>query len=248
MRPRAFAILAALVLAACGSSAPSAQGRLTVFAAASLTDAFEKIGADFTAANPGVDVAFNFGSSSTLATQITEGAPADVFASASPQLMDALVAADLVAGRAVDFAGNRLAIAVEAGNPLEITTLRDLERPNVTLVIADVAVPAGQYAREMLDAQGIAVTPSSLEVDVRAALARVVLGEADAAIVYASDITSADAGVDGVTIPADVNVHATYPIAALAAAADPTIAQAFVDHVVSPQGQDVLGAHGFDAP
>ena len=241
-------MLAALVLTACGSSAPSAHGRLTVFAAASLTDAFEEIGTDFTAAHPEVEVTFNFGSSATLATQIIEGAPADVVASASPQHMDALAAADLLADRAVDFAGNRLAIAVEAGNPLEITTLRDLERPDVTLVLADVAVPAGQYAREMLDAQGLVVSPASLEVDVRAVLARVALGEADAGIVYASDITAAADRVDGVTIPPEVNVRATYPIAALASAADPATAQAFVDHVVSPQGQDVLRQHGFDAP
>ena len=234
-------------MAACGVAAPQSEARLTVFAAASLTDAFEAIAGDFSAAHPEVEVELNFGSSSTLATQITQGAPVDVFASANRQQMEALEAAAVVAGPPADFAGNALAIAVEAGNPLGITSLRDLARPDVTLVLADVAVPAGQYAREMLDRQAVAVTPASLEVDVRAVLSRVALGEADAGIVYVSDIASA-ADVEGVTIPDAQNVRATYPIAALAEAPNPAAAQAFVAHVLSSPGRRVLREHGFTAP
>lgn len=254
-------VLLALLLAACGgeqSAAPSEvasptgsealSGELTVFAAASLTDAFEAVGERFQQAHPDVDVAFNFASSSTLATQITERAPADVYASANQTQMDVVADADLVAGERTDFAGNSLQIAVEAGNPKEIEGLEDLARADVTLVLAAEEVPAGEYAREALDAQGIEVDPSSLETDVRAVLSRVALGEADAGVVYTSDVASAGDDVEGVDIPPDQNVPASYPIATLTDARNPDAARAFVDYVTASDGQEVLREFGFSSP
>jgi molybdate transport system substrate-binding protein len=266
MRTPVGVLLLAVLLAACGGSGQSASpqeatsqpasentsevealsGQLTVFAAASLTDAFEDVGDRFSAAHPDVTVAFNFASSSTLATQIVEGgAPADVFASANQTQMDVVDDAGLIAGERTDFTGNRLEIAVEADNPLRIEGLADLSRPDVTLVLAAEEVPAGQYARQALDAQGIQVDPSSLEVDVRAVLSRVALGEADAGVVYASDVATAGEEVEGVEIPSDQNVAASYPIATLADASNPAAAEAFVDYVLSDEGQAVLGEYGF---
>jgi molybdate transport system substrate-binding protein len=262
VRIRIGMLLVAPLLSACGgdgqTAAPSQpgpeggspvlSGELTVFAAASLTDAFEAIGERFEAANPDVGVSFNFGSSSTLATQIAEGAPADVFASANQTQMDVVTHAGLVAGERADFAGNSLEIAVEPGNPLGIGSLEDLARSDVTLVLAAEAVPAGQYAREALDAREIEVEPASLEIDVRAVLSRITLGEADAGIVYASDVVAAGEDVEGVEIPAEQNVRASYPIATLADAPNSTAGDAFVDYVLSSEGQEVLRAFGFTAP
>jgi len=266
MHVRTGVLLLAVLLAACGgaqsasppdaASQPASErasealsGELTVFAAASLTDAFEDIGERFTAANPDVEVAFNFGSSSTLATQIVEGgAPADVFASASQTTMDVVNDAELLAGERADFTGNVLEIAVEAGNPLDIQGLEDLARPEVILVLAAEEVAAGQYAREALAAQEIEVNPSSLEVDVRAVLSRVELGEADAGVVYASDVATAGDQIEGVEIPPDQNVPASYPIATLAEAPNPAAGEAFVRYVLSDEGQAVLDEDGFTPP
>lgn len=258
-------VLLALLLAACGgeqSAAPSQvasptgseaasealSGELTVFAAASLTDAFEVVGERFEQAHPDVDVAFSFASSSTLATQITQGAPADVYASANQTQMDVVADADLVAGERTDFAGNSLQIAVEPGNPKRIEGLEDLAHADVTLVLAAEEVPAGEYARDALDAQGIEVDPSSLETDVRAVLSRVALGEADAGVVYTSDAASAGGDVEGVDIPPDQNVPASYPIATLTDARNPDAARAFVDHVTASDGREVLREFGFSSP
>lgn len=234
--------------AASGTRAGVVSGDLTVFAASSLTDAFEDLGERFEQANPDVAVAFNFGSSSTLATQITEGAPADVFASANQTQMDVVDEAGLVAGERTDFAGNSLQIAVEPGNPKGIESLEDLEQPENTVVIAAKEVPAGEYAGQALDAQGIAIEPASLETDARAVLSRVALGEADAGIVYASDVVAAGDDVEGVEIPADRNVPATYPIVTLAEAPNSHAAAAFVDYVLSGEGQQVLNEFGFSSP
>jgi molybdate transport system substrate-binding protein len=264
------ALLFALLLAACGggdqAGAPSApaspsaagaasgsgsgavSGEATVFAAASLTDAFEDIGERFEQANPDVDVAFNFESSSTLATQITEGAPADVFASASQATMDTVDEAGLVAGERTDFAGNSLQIAVEPGNPKGVESLEDLAQPDLTVVLAAEEVPAGEYARQALDEQGIEVEPASLETDVRAVLSRVALGEADAGIVYVSDVVAAGGDVEGIEIPADQNVPASYPIATLGEAPNPEAGEAFVEYVLSDEGQEVLNEFGFSSP
>lgn len=232
-----------VLLAGCGGA--STEGEVVVFAAASLTDAFDDIGDAFTAANPGVTVTYNFAGSQTLATQINEGAPADVFASANQTQMDAVADGGGLAAEAQPFTANVLEIAVEPGNPLGIETLADLARPDVTLVLAAAEVPAGQYAREALANAGVTVEPASLEQDVRAVLSRVSLGEADAGIVYASDVASAGDEVEGVPIPDGQNVPATYPIATLAEAPNPEAADAFVAFVLSEEGRAILADHGF---
>ncbi|HSJ45248.1 MAG TPA: molybdate ABC transporter substrate-binding protein [Euzebyales bacterium] len=256
-------VLLAVVGAACGggqaapseaaspsvaaTSSEALSGALTVFAAASLTGAFEAAAEQFEQAHPHVSVAFNFASSSTLATQIVEGAPADVFASANQPQMDVVEDAGLVAER-TDLAGNSLQIAVEPGNPKGIDGLQDLARDDVTVVLAAEEVPAGEYGREALDAQDIDVEPASLETDVRAVLSRVALGEADAGVVYTSDIASAGADVEGVDIAAGQNVPATYPIAPLVDAPNPAAAGAFIDYVTSDDGQELLNEFGFSPP
>lgn len=242
----------ALLLAACGGGGGAAEGEgeeeVVVFAAASLTDAFNELGARFAQDNGEATVTFNFASSSQLATQVTEGAPADVFASANQAQMDVVGDAGLLAGEPTVFATNLLAIAVAPGNPLRVTGLADLADPDLTLVLAAPEVPVGQYGREVLDAAGVAVTPSSLEVDVRAVLSRVTLGEADAGLVYASDIAAAGADVEGVAIPEEDNVVASYPIAALRDAPNPGGAAAFIEFVLSPDGRALLAEHGFTGP
>ncbi len=231
------------------ASGQALSGQLTVFAASSLTDAFEDLGERFTQTNPDVEVAFNFGSSSTLATQIVEGgAPADVFASASQAQMDVVGDAELLAGESQVFTGNTLEIAVEPGNPLNIRSLEDLARPDVTTVLAAEEVPAGEYTRHALDVAGIQVTPASLEVDVRAVLSRVELGEADAGVVYVSDVVAAGDAVEGVPLSPEQNVPASYPIAALTDAPNPSAAEAFVEYVLSDEAQASFTEYGFSAP
>lgn len=224
------------------------EGEVVVLAAASLTDAFEEVATLFEEANPDATVTYNFAGSQQLATQIVEGAPADVFASANQTQMDVAAEAGLVDGEPEVFTANLLEIAVEPGNPLGVEAVADLADPELTVVLAAPEVPAGQYAQELLTAQGLAVTPASLEVDVRAVLSRVALGEADAGIVYRSDVASAEGEVEGVVIPDDQNVPASYPIAALTEAPNPDGAAAFVDLVLSEEDQAVLEAYGFTAP
>jgi molybdate transport system substrate-binding protein len=260
MNGRVGAWLAALVLAvlaaACESTGAAGDddatsdvsGELVVFAAASLTDAFDELSEAFVEANPEVEVVVNYAGSQTLASQIDEGAPADVFASSNTTQMDVVADAGELAGEAADFTANVLAIAVEPGNPLGIAGLEDLADPDLLLVLPAEEVPAGQYAREALDAAGVAVTPASLEQDVRAASSKVELGEADAAIVYASDILASNGRADGVAIPAEQNIPATYPVAVLADAPNPTAAEAFVAFVLSDAGQQILVSYGFTAP
>lgn len=244
-----------LLLSACGPTGGDADGstdgadagELVVFAAASLTDVIDDLADGFTAANPQVVVVRNLAGSQRLAGQINEGAPADVFASANTTQMDAVAAAGNLASEPEVLTTNRLEIAVEPGNPLSITGLVDLADPELLLVLPAEGVPAGRYARQVLDAADVQVTPSSLEQDVRAARAKVELGEADAAIVYASDILASDA-VDGVPIPPQLNVTAVYPIAVLAEAPNPAAADAFVAYALSAEGQEILAANGFEAP
>lgn len=247
-----LAAVAVAVMPACGSNGeaePSAgvSGELIVFAAASLTDAFDELGGAFTDANPYVEVVFNYAGSQTLVSQIKAGAPADVFASADTTQMDA-VAEDDLAGDARVFTANLLAVAVEPDNPQDINSLADLTDPGLVLVLPADEVPAGQYARQALDAAGIEVAAASLEQDVRSALSKVEHGEADASIVYASDIVASDGRADGVAIPAAQNVAASYPIAVLADAPNPSTAAAFVAFVLSDAGEEILAAHGFAAP
>jgi molybdate transport system substrate-binding protein len=171
-----------------------------------------------------------------------------VFASANQTQMDAVRDAGSIAGEPVVFARNRLEIAVEPGNPQDVGGLEDLARAGLKVVLAAEEVPAGQYAREALDAAGVAVTPVSLETDVRAVLSKVALGEADAGVVYTSDIASAGDEVEGVEIPDDLDVIAAYPAAVVADAPNPAAASAFVDHVTSADGQATLKQFGFSTP
>jgi molybdate transport system substrate-binding protein len=241
----------AVVLTACGGAgdAGSDATELTVSAAASLTDAFGDIGAAFEEQNPGVRVIFNFGPSDGLARQINEGAPVDVFASASPIWMDAVQdEGPGVSGR-TDFAKNRLAIIVPSDDPAEIGTIGDLAQDDVRLVIAAEGVPAGDYARTILANAGIADAALANVVsnaeDVRTVVTAVASGEADAGIVYVTDVT--DAVADQVTlieIPDAINVIATYPIAVVNGMEEADLAQRFVDYVVGP-GQQTLAGYGF---
>ncbi len=231
---------------------------LTVFAAASLTDAFEEIAAQFEAAHPGVDVLFNFGGSSTLATQLVEGAPADVFASANARQMEVVQAGGRIEVEPEIFARNRLVIAIPADNPAEIESLADLARPGIKLVVAAAGVPVRDYTDAMLESlaenvdfgeayrDGFNANIVSEEDNVRQVAAKVALGEADAGIVYLSDITPdmADA-VNTLTIPDEVNTLAAYPIAITNDGAHPELAQAFVDYVLSRRGQAILVSWGF---
>lgn len=246
----------AIVAAACGPAAPDDDGpgegelggQLIVFAAASLTDAFEELRTAFVATHPDVEVVFNHAGSQTLASQLREGAPADVFAAANLAQMDTVAQDGQLAGEPDIFTANLLQIAVEPGNPHEVGGLEDLADAGLVLVLPAEEVPAGQYARQALDAAGVRITPSSLEHDVRAARSKVELGEADAAIVYASDIAAASGRVEGVAIPPEHNVAAAYPIAVLADAPNPSAAEAFVAFVLSDAGQQILAGHGFTAP
>ena len=241
-------ITALALLAACNRAGAAADGELVVFAAASLTDAFEAIGAAFEEQQPNLQVAFNFGPSSGLATQIAEGAPGDVFASAALKQMDGLAAAGLLAAGAQTFTCNVLQIAVEPGNPKGVMGLADLARDDVVTVLAAPEVPAGQYAAQALANAGVMVRPASLEPDVRAVLSRVALGEADAGIVYRSDVVASAGTVDGVAISDDDNITASYPIAVLADAPNPAAAEAFIAFVLSDTGQALLGDAGFTTP
>lgn len=256
MRGATLALALPLLMVACGApdtgdeggSSGQPSGELVVFAATSLTDAFDEIRAAFVDANPDVEVVVNQAGSQTLARQIIEGARADVFASADLAQMGVVAEAGELAADATAFTSNMLAIAVEPGNPLGVAGLEDLADPGLLLVLPAEEVPAGRYAREALDAAGVEVTPVSLEQNVRAARAKVELGEADAAIVYASDLVTSDDRADGIAIPTEQNVPATYPIAILADAPNPTAAEAFVTFVLSDSGQQILAAYGFAAP
>jgi molybdate transport system substrate-binding protein len=230
-----------------GSPSSSLSGGITVFAAASLTEAFTAIGTAFEAAHPGTSVRFDFGASSTLAQQILQGAPADVFASAAATNMQ-----QVIAGKAADastaFAKNVLEIAVPPGNPAKIVSLPDLGRPNVKVVLCQPQVPCGALAQTVLDKAKVTIKPVSLEADVKSALAKVQLDEADAALVYVTDVISAGSKVEGIPIPADVDAATTYPIAALTASKNTDLATAFVDYVVSPAGRAELVELGFHEP
>lgn len=221
---------------------------ITVFAAASLTAAFTEIGEAYTAANPGWEVTFNFAASSELVTQIGEGAPADVFASADLSNMAKLTDAGNHASEPVVFATNVAQIIVAPGNPLGITGLADLADNDLVVIVCAPEVPCGTYATTVFANAGVAVTPKSLEENVKAVVAKVTLGEADAGIVYATDVAAAGDGATGVDIPADINVVAQYPIAVTKEADNPEGAQAFIDFVLGEQGQTILASYGFLAP
>jgi molybdate transport system substrate-binding protein len=254
----ALAAAAALSLAACGSSSgsgstsspaasSSVSGSITVFAAASLKESFTTIGKAFEAAHPGTTVTFNFGPSSTLATQITQGAPADVFASASTKTMDTVTTAG-AASDPTTFAVNTMEIATPNPQKVPVAALADLASASVKTVVCQKDVPCGAAAAKLFEQNKLTVTPVSEEADVKAVLTKVELGEADAGIVYVTDVLAAGSKVVGVPIPTDQNVTTTYPIAPITGSVNAATAQAFVDYVLSPAGQKVLTAAGFASP
>jgi len=225
------------------------SGTITVSAAASLTEAFTKMGADFQKANPGTTVSFNFGPSSGLVTQIQGGAPADVFASADGANMIKLVNGGQVTAEPTVFAMNELVIVTKPGNPLKIRSLADLAKVNVLSLCADT-VPCGKYAQQALTTAGVTIPAEKITkgADVKSTLAAVTTGDADAAIVYATDAKAAGTTVQAVKIPAWLNVYAIYPIAPIAASQNATLADAWVKYTVSPAGQKTLQSYGFLAP
>jgi len=248
-----FAVLV-LVSGACGSesdpeTASSATGgEVVVFAAASLTDAFGEVGEAFMTANPDVEVTFSFAASSSLVAQILEGAPADVYASADRDNMAALADAGAGAGEPVVFANNLSEIIVAPGNPLGITDVGDLADPELVLVVCAPQVPCGTYATDIFDRAGADITPDSFETNVKAVVTKVTLGEADAGIVYATDVRAAGPAAAGVEIPDDLNVIAEYPMVTTNGASNPAGAQAFIDFTVGLTGQAILAEYGFTAP
>ena len=228
------------------ASSPTPATPLNVFAAASLTEAFTQIAKDFQLKS-GRTVTFNFGSSATLATQITQGAPADVFAAASPATMKTVTAAG-AAGTPVDFVSNTLQIAVPAGNPGKITGLADFADESKTIAICAPQVPCGAAAVKVFAAAGIVPKPDTLEQDVKATLAKVAADEVDAALVYRTDVISEPTDVEGIDFPEAGQAVNTYPIATLTESENPEGAQAFIDYVLSPDGQAVLEQAGFAKP
>lgn len=260
-RPRwaaALALLAALSLVgACGSSgsgtAPAGggaelTGTVVVSAAASLTGAFDQIKADFTTLHPGVTVTISYGGSDTLAAQINQGAPVDVFASASDKTMALVVDAGSASGPAARFATNTLEIAVPKDNPARITGLADLARAGVKVALCAPTVPCGAASTKVLDAARLTVTPVTQEQDVKSVLTKVQLGEVDAGLVYRTDVLAGGGRITGIAFPEAAGAVTSYPIVMIAQAPNPVAAQALVDYVLSAAGQRVLAAAGFAAP
>jgi molybdate transport system substrate-binding protein len=234
---------------ATGSAAPSATatGRITVLAAASLTGVLPELGHRFEQAHPGTAVSFSFGPTSALGAQIRQGAPADVFASASEQDMDELD----VAGLAVHpepFAANVAQIAVPRGNPAKIDAVADLARPGVRVAVCQPAVPCGTLAAAVFAKAGVTVRPVTEEADVKATLTKVQLGEVDAGLVYVTDVLAARGKVDGVAVPVQLNASTRYPVAVVKGTRNAPLARAFVQFVLSAEGHSVLSAAGFAAP
>ncbi len=228
-----------------GTSACDREDGATVivFAAASLTDAFEEMAAAFEAANPDADIELTFDGSARLATQIVEGAPAEVFASADEQTMATVVEADLVRGAPRPLAENSLAIVTREGNPDDVRALDDLARSDLVVVLADPAVPVGRYAAAVFDRAGIEVDPATNEANARAVVSRIALGEADVGIAYVTDVPATSDDVDAIPIPRADNLIAQYSIAAIGD--DDETAPEFVDFAVSDEGQAILESHGF---
>jgi molybdate transport system substrate-binding protein len=233
--------------AASTTVAPKFSGSLGVYAAASLTGAFNAAKPTLESQNPGFTLTYNFAGSNTLVTQIQQGAPADVFASADQPNMEKLVTAGLVESPVV-FVKNKLEIAVAPGNPKNITSLQDLAKPGVTVVLCAPGVPAGDYTRMVEQQLGITITPKSLAPDVKTAITSVSTGEADATVVYTTDVKAAGSSVTGVPIPDNIQPTITYPIAVVKATHNQTAAEAFVQSAVSGVVQQSLLAAGFLPP
>lgn len=260
---RRFAIIAigviAVAAAGCSSSgsgnspssassaASGSKGSVTVFAAASLLGTFTQLGEQFEAAHPGDTVKFSFGPSSGLADQITSGAPADVFASAAPANMQSVVSAG-DASSPQNFAKNTLEIAVPPNNPGKVKSASDLAKKSVKVALCQPQVPCGVVAAQVFKKAGIKVKPVTLQPDVKSVLTQVETGNVDAGAVYVTDVMAAGSKVKGVTIPASENASTLYPIATISNSKQKSIAEAFVAYVLSPAGQQVLAAAGFQKP
>jgi molybdate transport system substrate-binding protein len=222
-------------------------GRVTVFAAASLTDVFGTFESRFEELHPGVDVVMSFAGSSSLAEQIRQGAPADVFASADLATMTT-VEDDGAVAVSTPFASNTLELVVPAGNPAGVTGLADLARSDLAIALCAVEVPCGAATARLLDATGIEAVPDTLEQDVTSVLTKVRLGEADAGLVYRTDVAAAGDAVDGIAVDGADDVVNVYPVAALADAPNPDAADAFVEFVLSDEARAILDGAGFGAP
>jgi molybdate transport system substrate-binding protein len=233
--------------AASGSSA-KLSGTVTVFAAASLQESFTTLGKEFEKEHPGTKVVFNFGGSDTLAASITGGAPADVFAAASTKTMAIVTGRKDAAGTPATFVRNQLEIATLPGNPDKIASLKDLTKSGLKVVLCDKTVPCGSAAQTALEASGLELTPVSYEQDVKSALTKVELKEADAAVVYKTDVKAAGDKVEGVDFPESAAAVNDYPVALLENAPNPTTAKAFIELVKSAEGQKVLTEAGFLKP
>jgi molybdate transport system substrate-binding protein len=231
-----------------GSSSAGVSGTITVLAAASLTESFTQIGKDFEAANPGTKVTFSYAGSSALAQQITSGAPADVFASASPKTMQMVTDAGDGVGTPYTFVKNQLVIAVPKGNPKGLTSLAALAKPGIKVALCAKEVPCGAAALTAEAAGNVKITPVTLEQDVKSALSKVKLGEVDAALVYRTDAKSDTADVDGIEFPESAQAINNYPIVALKGAPNAAGAAAFVTYVESAPAIKVLTDAGFQQP
>ncbi|MFF8909867.1 molybdate ABC transporter substrate-binding protein [Streptomyces olivaceoviridis] len=230
------------------STSPKPSGTVTVFAAASLKESFTALGKEFEKQHPGTKVGFNFGGSDTLAASITGGAPADVFAAASPKTMALVTDEKDTAGTPVTFVRNQLEIATVPGNPHKVASLKDLTKAGLKVVLCDRTVPCGAAAQKALDASGLKLTPVSYEQDVKGALTKVELKEADAAVVYKTDVRAAGDKVEGVEFPESARAVNDYPIALLKNAPNAEAAKAFIALVRSAEGQKVLSEAGFLKP
>jgi molybdate transport system substrate-binding protein len=256
------AMVAALALAGCGSSkgdssgatpavgssSTAVTGTVTVLAASSLTGTFNQIGKDFEAANPGAKVTFSYGGSSTLAQQINQGAPADVFASASPTNMQQVSDAGGLADQPTTFVKNQLVIAVPKGDPKNIHALPDLTSSSIKVAECAAAVPCGAAAQKAIAAAGVKITPVTLEQDVKSALSKLTLGEVDAALVYRTDAIAAGDQVQGIEFTESAQAINEYPIATLKHASNPAGAKAFEQFVLSSKELAVLTQAGFQKP
>lgn len=227
------------------SGAPVAAGTVTVFAAASLKATFTKIGAIFEKENPGSTATFNFAGSSDLVTQLTAGAPADVFASADTNNMTKATTANLVAGEPVNFASNTLTIVTPPGNPAGVASFADLAKPDVKVVICAPQVPCGAATKTVATNTGVTLTPVSEENSVTDVLGKVTSGQADAGLVYVTDAKGAGDKVTEVPFPESTAVVNVYPIATLTGARQSALATKFVEVVTGPEGQQVLKDAGF---
>ncbi|HEX2784145.1 MAG TPA: molybdate ABC transporter substrate-binding protein [Ilumatobacteraceae bacterium] len=227
------------------TTVPAATGDVVVFAASSLTEAFTEMGTAFKVDNPDANVTFNFAGSGDLVTQITQGAPADIFVSADDKNMKKMTDAGENVGEPVSIAKNTMEIIVEKGNPKGITSVADLARSDLIVVLCAETVPCGSSAAAVLKNAAVTASPKSLEDKVKGVVTKVSAGEADAGIVFVTDVNAAKDSADGVEIPADINVINNYPMVLTKEATNPTAAQAFADYVASDAGQAILGKYGF---